>query len=183
MAYDAAFFQHYTGGAYTRDNPHWGRFFGGLAQFIADFIRPTLAIEVGCAIGILLDALQSRGISATGFDISEYAVSQCRAGIAWVGDVADAAAYPQGVRADLVICLEVLEHIPPERTATALDNLCNAGDALLFSSTPHDTTEPTHCNVHPVGFWIAEFARRGFTRKPLLEPAGLIPWGLYFERA
>src|SRR5262249_60644531 len=37
-------------------------------------------------------------------------------------------------RFDLVVCLEVAEHLPTDSAANLLTNLCNAGDVVLFSA-------------------------------------------------
>lgn len=67
---------------------------------------------------------------------------------------------------DLVTCIEVVEHIPAEDIADALDNLTALvadGGFLIFSSTPTADAQDTHLNVQPKRFWLKQFQQRGFT--------------------
>ena len=63
---------------------------------------------------------------------------------------------------DLVTCIEVMEHLPPELVRPAVANLCAAADTILFSSTPSDFSEQTHYSVHPPIFWLNLFAEFAF---------------------
>jgi len=73
--FDATYFATGCGLPYER-NAHWLGFFGGIADRIVREINPRTALDAGCAMGFLVEALRERGVEAYGVDISEYAISQ-----------------------------------------------------------------------------------------------------------
>jgi SAM-dependent methyltransferase len=180
--YGQAYYLNYWGGGgpYER-NEHWLRFFGNVADGIVRDLEPSTVFDAGCAMGFLVEALRQRGVDASGADVSEYAISQVDASVAEhcrVGSLTE----PLGGRYDLVTCIEVLEHIPPDEIDQAIDNLCAASDKLLISTTPSDFGEPTHFNVQPPESWAAKFAQRGFFREPEQNLAYVSPWAALYVR-
>lgn len=178
--YDAHYFRHGCGRPYQRD-AEWLQFFDRIAERIIQTIAPRTVLDVGCAMGFLVEALRRRGVEAYGLDISEYAISQVHPDIrpyCWVGSATE----PLPQRYDLIVCLEVLEHLPPAETEQAVANLCHHTDDLLFSSTPLDYQEPTHFNVQPPEYWTELFARYGFIRDVAYDTTWLTPWARRFRR-
>jgi hypothetical protein len=90
-----------------------------------------------------------------------YAIAQVRQDLQPYCRVASLAEPIEGFF-DLITCIEVLEHMPENEADQAIQNLCRATDAILFSSTPSDFSEPTHVNVRPVVSWLHLFAEQGF---------------------
>jgi glycosyltransferase involved in cell wall biosynthesis/ubiquinone/menaquinone biosynthesis C-methylase UbiE len=146
----------------------WLNFFAHIADNIIQRVRPHTVLDVGCAKGFLVEALRDRGVEAFGLDISEYAIGQVRADIkpyCWVGSAADALPH----RYDLIVCIEVLEHLSEVDAESAVANLCEHSEDILFSSSPDHHPDPTHVNVQPVEYWAGLFARRGFYRDVELD--------------
>lgn len=149
---------------YGRHEP-WLGFFQRVARKIARKYAPRTAVDVGCAYGLLVESLCDLGVDAYGYDVSPYAVSNAREDMRdrlAVHSILEPIPQRLGRKYDLAICIEVLEHLPPEQADQALDNLCAASDLILFSSSPDDFDEPTHFNVLPTDEWIAHFRKRGF---------------------
>ena len=124
-------------------------------------IAPRTVLDVGCAKGFLVEALRDRGVEAFGLDVSEYAIGEVRPDIRSFCRVASATD-PLPRRYDLIVCIEVLEHVAAGEGQLAIRNMCRNTDDILFSSTPDDFDEPTHVNVKPRSFWIERFADQGF---------------------
>lgn len=181
--YGASYYQHYWGGggAYER-NERWLEFFGKVADGIIRDLHPDSVLDAGCAMGFLVEELVKRGVDAYGIDVSEYAISQVHESVrdrCAVGSLTE----PLQRRYDLITCIEVVEHVPPEQADEALANLCAATDRLLLSTTPQDFGEPTHLNVQPPEAWSAALARHGFYRDVERDFSYLSPWaGLYTRR-
>jgi SAM-dependent methyltransferase len=178
--YGASYYQHYWGGGgpYER-NERWLEFFGRVAEGIVKDLHPSTVLDAGCAMGFLVEELVKRGIDAHGIDVSEYAVSQVHESIRDRCRV-QSLTEPLDSRYDLITCIEVIEHIPPQDADRALANLCAATDRLLLSSTPQDFGEPTHVNVQPPEDWSAALARYGFYRDVERDFSYISPWtGLY----
>lgn len=170
---------------YSRAEP-WLGFFGSAARKIKKRYRPRNVADVGCAFGMLVESLNDLGVPAWGFDVSPYAISQARddmRGRLAVHSLMDPIPVLCGEeRYDLITCIEVLEHLPPEATDAAISNLCAAADRVLFSSSPDDFDEPTHFNVRPTEEWIALFEAQGFRRARLFWPGFLSPHAFVMER-
>lgn len=178
--YDAYYFAHGCGRPYARDEV-WLNFFGGIAARIASDIGPRTVLDAGCAWGFLVEQLRALEVDAYGVDISEYAIQQAHESIrpfVWVGSITD----PLPRRFDLIVSIEVLEHMPKADAELAVVNLCRHTDDVLFSSTPFDYKEATHFNVQPPEYWAELFARQGFFRDVDFDASFLTPWAVRFRR-
>lgn len=149
----------YSNSKYTKD------FLEAVANKIADDLQPRTVLDAGCAMGHLVAALRDRGIEAYGIDISEYAVTHAREDIrpfCFQGSLAEP--LPEGLpdKFDLVVSIEVLEHLYAEDGKKAIQNLCQLTDTIIFSSTPDDFVDPTHLNVQQREYWAVQFAENGF---------------------
>jgi SAM-dependent methyltransferase len=148
---------------YVRDNPTWKGIFARVAQAIVTELSPDTVLDAGCGIGFLVQALRERQVDAFGIDISEYAIANTAEEI---GPFCEVASVTDELtrRYDLIVCMEVLEHLPAQLASRAVDNFTRHADAVLFSSTPEDFREPTHLNVQPTEYWVGLFGSRDFFR-------------------
>ncbi len=178
--FDEQYYATGLGLPYRRD-AHWLRFFARIADRIVAEIGPASALDAGCALGILVEQLRERGVDAEGVDISEYAIGAAHESVrehVRVGSVAE----PFGRRYDLIISIEVLEHMPREEAERAVANFCAHSDDVLFSSSPLDHKEATHFNVNPPDYWAGLFALHGFFRDVDFDASFITPWAVRFRR-
>src|SRR6476660_8383941 len=75
------YYQHDCGEPYER-NETWSRFFGQVADAIVRELRPRTVLDVGCAMGFLVEELRIRGVEAWGIDVSEYAIANVHPSVA-----------------------------------------------------------------------------------------------------
>lgn len=167
---------------YNWESDEWRGFFLSVADRIVGLVEPETCLDVGCAKGLLVQALASRGVDAHGIDLSEHAVETAHADVAGRLKV-QSATQPIGRRYDLITCVEVLEHMSNAEAQQAIDNICAATDLVLFSSSPGDFHEATHINTHPTPQWAAWFAERGFYRRTDADVSFIATWAVLFERA
>lgn len=167
---------------YGWDNPQWRDFFQVVADRLVGIANPRTVLDVGCARGLLVQALVARGVDATGTDISAHAIDSAHDDVRARLSVASAAE-PWDGRFDLITCIEVLEHMSPVEAQKAIDNMVASTDLVLFSSSPADHDEPTHVNTRPTAQWAGWFAERGFFRRTDVDVSFLSPWAVLFERS
>jgi SAM-dependent methyltransferase len=166
---------------YTWDNESWRSFFMSVADRLIGSMNPRTVLDVGCARGLLVQALAVQGVDSRGMDISEHAIASAHEGVRDRLVVASATE-PIAGRYDLVTCIEVLEHLSPPDAQSAIDRITEVTDRVLFSSSPGDHDEPTHINTHPTEHWASWFAERGFFRRADLDMGMIAPWTVVFER-
>ena len=180
--YDEAYYRSGLGPSPYQRDATWLGFFGAVADQLVRTFAPKTALDVGCAMGMLVESLWDRGVVAEGIDVSQYALSCVRPDMrahCRYGSLVDGV---EG-RYDLVTCIEVLEHIPAEQTEVAIRNLCALGDTIVFSSSPIDFEEPTHINVRPPLEWLQLFAANGFRVALAVDGSFIAPHVLVFRRA
>jgi SAM-dependent methyltransferase len=179
--YDEHYYRHYCGEVPYERSDAWLRFFGNVADRIVQTIGPRSVLDAGCALGLLVESLRDRGVEAYGVDISEYAIGKVRSDIqphCWRGSITD----PLPRRYDLIVSIEVLEHLPRPAAEAALANLCQFTDDFLFSSSPIDHRETTHFNVQPPEYWADLFLRQGFVRDVDCDASFITSWATRFRR-
>jgi len=178
--FNAYYYAHDCGEPYCR-NEAWLNLFDSFAERIFQDIQPTTVLDAGCAIGLLVEVLRKRGTQAWGVDISEFAIQNAHPDIRQyckVGSITEPFEIPHY---DLIVCIEVLEHLPKEDAGKAIANLCQHSDDILFSSTPYDYNEATHFNVQPTEYWVEHFARHGYFRDVDFDASFITPWAIRFR--
>ena len=182
--YGSYFFETDCGEDY-RKKEHWKPFFDNIAKNIVEKFNPKTVLDAGCAMGYLVEALRSRGVEAYGFDVSDYAISNADEKIkpyCFVHSITDDLPGSLPQKFDLIVTIEVLEHLFPEDGSKAIKNLCKYSDTIIFTSTPNDIENMTHLNVQQSEYWCKEFAKNSFF-KDHVQPVILFATGLcYLEK-
>jgi len=188
LIYNSSFFNEFYedngGGNYT-DKGKWIPFFNSVADEIVKRYNPKTVLDAGCALGYIVEALRDRGVEAYGFDISDYAIESVRADIkpyCIVHSVTEPLpeTFPQ--KFDVVITLEVLEHLFPEDAEKAVANLCNYTDMIIFSSTATDIQDRSHVNVRLPEYWSKVFAQNHFFRELEQDMRFISPWAKLYAK-
>jgi SAM-dependent methyltransferase len=177
--FDGCYYATSCGRPYAR-NDHWLAFFGGIADRIVSDIRPRRVLDAGCALGLLVETLRARDVDAVGVDISAFAIDHvyepikpfCRQ-----GSISEAFSD----RYDLIVCIEVLEHMPSSDAELAVGNFCTHTEDVLLSTSPSDFREATHINVQPPEYWARLFARHSFYRDLDFDASFITPWAVRFR--
>ena len=109
-------------------------------------LKDANVVDVGCGGGILSEALAGQGANVTGIDIAEKALSVARLHLHESGHkvdyqqtTAESWAEQHPASADIVTCMEMLEHVPdPASVVTACADML-VTDGHLFMSTLNRT--------------------------------------------
>lgn len=75
-----------------------------------------------------------------------------------------------GQKADLAISLEVAEHIDVAASDIFIDNLCHAGDIILFSAAIPGQGGTYHVNCQWPSWWAKKFSGRDYMCFDILRP-------------
>lgn len=156
----------------------WIGFFREIAANIISSLHPRNVLDVGCAFGYLVEALREQGVDAWGIDVSAYAVGQASESIKPFVYMQSAAkplpeTFPQ--QFDLIVSIEMLEHVFEEDAMDILNNLSKYTDNFLISASCSDFNELTHFNVQPPAYWVEKFAKQGFFEDVLYDGSYITP--------
>jgi len=155
-------------------------FISSIAEHIEKEFRPKTVLDAGCSMGFLVEILRKRQIEAYGVDVSEYALQSAPQEVkpfCWVGSITQT--FPMDY--NLIVCIEVLEHMPHLEAEKAIENFCFHTEDILFSSTPFDYKEETHFNVQPPEYWAEAFARHSFYHDLDYDASYITPWAMRFR--
>lgn len=182
--YSKQFYEESLGVDYT-DREYWSSFFGRMAKKIVDEFNPKTVLDAGCASGYLVEALRDLGVQAYGVDISEYAISIAREdikGYLYVQSLTDDLPKDFPKTYDLVVTIEVLEHLYADDGKKAIEKLCTYSDTIIFTSTPYDLNNKTHVNVQQREYWVEIFARNSFYRDLIQKVDFICPHAMLFKK-
>ena len=123
-------------------------------------------IDVGCGTGSWLRAAQtlSEKINLIGID-GEYAKNtfNCKEAKFISLDLEQNFMNKIDCKSDLVVCMEVAEHLKPTRSTTFIENLCNLSDIILFSAAVKHQRGTLHINEQPQSYWIDKFKKNNYS--------------------
>ena len=121
--------------------------------------------NVGCGVGTWLAVLLEKGVGTVrGYDGPWVQANQLVIPRDSFQNID--LGHPEGVRPDrrfdLAICLEVAEHLPPERAGDLVHSLCSLSDIVLFSAAIPGQGGVHHVNEQWPAYWAARFAGLGY---------------------
>ena len=144
-----------------------------IVPYVIDLLKPKSVVDFGCGIGTFLAAFKNNGVDdILGLDgvwvdmqlLEKYIPRQHFQ--TW--DLEKAIILNR--KYDLVISLEVAEHLSEEAADTFVDSLSNAGDVILFSAAIPNQGGQNHINEQWLDYWEEKFALRGLTLYDTLRP-------------
>ncbi len=153
-----------------------------LAQLVRRHLLPDggRILEAGCAFGYLTRNLRRDGYAAVGCDLSGYCLAHGAPEVRGCLTAASVLTLPYPDAAfDLVICMEVLEHLPEELVPAAVAELRRVTRGPLLVSVPtYGPDEFGHYGLHfhtdpeNSDWWCDAVANRAFTRLDIDEATG-----------
>jgi SAM-dependent methyltransferase len=152
---------------------------GQQPALIAEHFAPSKVLDYGCGNGYLVAFLAELGLDVVGYDPSPGQVPPYVRHL-----VTTDAPKPGQASYDLVICREVLEHVPVREIPALVATLCALSSRYLyvttrFAKTPAhflsvdtaDELDPTHVSMLNKDFLRLLFTLQGFKRQSALEDA------------
>jgi 2-polyprenyl-3-methyl-5-hydroxy-6-metoxy-1,4-benzoquinol methylase len=138
-----------------------------IADSLYSSFLPKTAMDVGCGAPVFLKRMCEHGVRAYGCDVSRSAEAACREAnieFAQVDMSKDGALGAVQWCVDMVVCMEVAEHIPKKlsrRLVSCLCTSCDTGGVVCFSAAPVGQGGVMHINEQPASYWIDLFAQEG----------------------
>ncbi len=132
----------------------------GLIKSVLSFYKPIKSLDLGCGLGYFVAYLREQGVDAWGVeaeDLGEHFKSpghQIRKDLSQLSDLQE--------KFDLVICLEVVEHIPRDFEEIIFDNIVrHMSKYLLFSGATVGQQGIGHINERSESHWFRHLIKRG----------------------
>ena len=127
---------------------------------LIDIFHPHSVLDFGCGIGTFLSVFKRLGVNdVLGVDgpwVDQHMLEKYLASNEFLE--ADLRHFVRMSRNfDLVISLEVAEHLDERHADVFLDSITAAGDTIVFSAAIPGQGGQNHLNEQPLSYWIQKF--------------------------
>lgn len=150
VPYDAAFFDEIREGI--------RRSAENVVPLLVEQLHPTdrSVIDVGCGEGWWGAEFEREGFDVTGIDHHPHDP------VIEIVDHDLEVPLPRLARRGIALCLEVAEHLSPERGPSFVGDLCKLSDLVVFSAAIPGQGGTDHLNEQWPGYWADLFAKHGY---------------------
>jgi SAM-dependent methyltransferase len=147
----------------------------GAASVVVPMVLALLevgsVVDVGCGLGAWAAEFLANGVpEAWGIDGNYVDRAQLRIPLDRFlpGDLTQPIQFDRTV--DLVVCLEVAEHLPESRAASLIADLVSLAPCILFSAALPGQGGTNHINEQYLSYWIRLFEEQGYEGIDPLRP-------------
>jgi SAM-dependent methyltransferase len=163
MSYDEGFYRVQASGSRRSAVP--------VVAVCIDLLHPASVIDIGCGVGTWGAEFKAQGVpTVTGVD-GDYVD---RGQLQISRDEFRARDLEQPIvlaeRYDLAVCLEVGEHLTPERGPGLVEDLTSLAPAVLFSAAVPLQGGTSHINERWQDYWADQFLKHGYGPRDCIRP-------------
>jgi SAM-dependent methyltransferase len=148
--------QTHLGGNITVGDPH--SYSPAVWQYLIGRFAVKSMLDVGAGLGHAALWFQRAGIAAVGIDGLKFNCAKSVYPLVQA-DLSHRAVY---CPVDLVLCVEMVEHLEEKYLDNLLDTLCNGKIIVMTNALPGQGGYH-HVNEQPTKYWIDQFAKRNCT--------------------
>jgi SAM-dependent methyltransferase len=162
-SYTADFYQMHRDGARSSAET--------IVPIVIDLVQPRSVIDVGCGLGAWLAVFRDQGVEDVwGMDGPHVD--------ARLLEIAPERFLPTDLRRpvrlprrfDLVVSIEVAEHLPPDCATAFVESLTALGPVVLFSAAIPHQGGVEHLNEQWPEYWAERFGKRGYVAIDCIRP-------------
>lgn len=140
----------------------------GVVPYVYELYSPKTVIDIGCGVGTWASVFEKYGCECVGVD-GDYVPKESLL-IKKYFPIDISKDFKIDGTFDLVICLEVAEHLPTERSESFIKDLAELSDRILFSAATPGQGGTNHINEQPLEFWEDIFNGYGYVMKDIVRP-------------
>ena len=136
-----------------------------IIPIILKMVKPKSVVDVGCGVGAWLSVFQKNGIKdifgidGEYVDVKMLLIPENK----FLGFDLSRSLQINSIF-DLVISLEVAEHIAPQKANTFVESLTRLGPVIIFSAAIPSQSGEGHVNEQWPVYWEGKFKRRGYVQ-------------------
>ena len=135
-----------------------------VVPLVIDLVQPSSVVDVGCGTGAWLARFQQCGVrNVLGLEFSSVASHLVDIDPSRIRRVDASRPFRLERSFDLVMSLEVAEHLPEESAAGFVQSLAGLGPVVLFSAAVPGQGGTGHLNEQWPSYWARRFAEHGYT--------------------
>lgn len=143
-----------------------------IVPLLIKYINPKSVLDIGCATGIWLSQFKKYGIKVKGIDgewVHNYKKFISEDEVQYY-DFESEKKIVINEKYDLVLCLEMAEHVSAGKADYLVDVLTSASDFIYFSAATPNSGGQHHINERWQSFWRAKFKKRGYVLIDAIRP-------------
>lgn len=133
-----------------------------VVPLLLSYFKPKTVLDIGCGLGTWLKIFEQYQCDIFGIDGDYVNQKDLVIEKSKFKPLDLNLKYNLEKKFDLVISLEVAEHILPENAKTFIESMCVHSDVILFSAAIPGQEGTLHYNEQYNEYWIQQFAQNGY---------------------
>jgi len=157
---------------------------GIFVDLLMRHFHPLSVVDVGCGNAEFLAEFKKRNVAIKGYEGSRHALDSALVDRKFIELFDLKNTIQETQKYDLVLCLEVAEHIESEFSQKLVENVTSLGDVIVFTAATPGQGGHFHMNEQHREFWINLLSLRNFALdssltevlKKEMKDRGLLQW-------
>jgi len=134
-----------------------------IVPYLVKTFDPMSVADVGCGLATFLSVFKINGVKdILGIDGSWVKKEQLFVSVSEFMEADLEKSYLLSRTFDLVLCLEVAEHLKEESADIIVNNLVSLGNTIIFSAAVPNQGGQNHLNEQDFSYWQEKFAKHDF---------------------